>query len=139
LDYPLTRCVTARIDYASIERVWRHYLPATVVLRVATEKRVFEIVSVLLPDNESYCALDYFSWYVLRAYPAERSGRRKRKNLKRKFLKFLTGKAMVPKCGLALSAVVPLETVTKKSVAAGKSRCPSASSCSAFHKSCTME
>ena len=44
----------ARIAYASIEGVWRHYLPATVVLRVATEKCIFEIVSVLLPDNESF-------------------------------------------------------------------------------------
>ena len=51
---------TARIDYTSIERVWRHYLPATVVLRVATEKRIFEIVSVLLPDNESYRSLEEF-------------------------------------------------------------------------------
>jgi hypothetical protein len=51
---------TARVAYASIERVWRHYLPATVVLRVATETRTFEIVSVLLPDNESYRALEEF-------------------------------------------------------------------------------
>jgi hypothetical protein len=51
---------TARIAYTSIERVWRHYLPATVVLRVATEKRTFEIVSVLLPDNESYRAIEEF-------------------------------------------------------------------------------
>jgi hypothetical protein len=51
---------TARVAYASIERVWRHYLPATVVLRVATEKRTFEIVSVLLPDDESYRALEAF-------------------------------------------------------------------------------
>ena len=51
----------ARIAYASIEGVWRHYLPATVVLRVATEKCIFEIVSVLLPDNESfYRALEEF-------------------------------------------------------------------------------
>ena len=48
----------ARIAYASIERVWRHYLPLTVVLRVATEKRTFGIVSTLLPDNESYRALE---------------------------------------------------------------------------------
>jgi hypothetical protein len=50
----------ARIEYASIERVWRHYLPATVVLRPATEKRIFEIVSVLLPDDQSYRALEEF-------------------------------------------------------------------------------
>jgi hypothetical protein len=51
---------SARIAYAGIKRVWRHYLPATVVLRVATEKRTFEIVSVLLPDNESYRAIEEF-------------------------------------------------------------------------------
>jgi hypothetical protein len=51
---------TARIEYASIKRVWRHYLPATVVLRVATEKHTFEIVSILLPDNESYRAIEEF-------------------------------------------------------------------------------
>ena len=51
---------TARIDYTSIERVWRHYLPATVVLRVATEKHIFEIVSVLLPDDTSYLTLEEF-------------------------------------------------------------------------------
>jgi hypothetical protein len=50
----------ARIAYASIKRVWRHYLPGTVVLRVATEKRTFEIVSALLPDNESYRAIEEF-------------------------------------------------------------------------------
>jgi hypothetical protein len=52
---------TARIEYTSIKRVWRHYLPfKTVVLRVATEKHNFEIVSMLLPDNESYRALEEF-------------------------------------------------------------------------------
>jgi hypothetical protein len=51
---------TARIDYTSIERVWRHYLSATVILRVATEKHIFEIVSVLLPDNTSYLTLEEF-------------------------------------------------------------------------------
>jgi len=52
---------TARIEYTSIKRIWRHYLPfATVVLRVATEKHTFEIVSMLLPDNESYRALEEF-------------------------------------------------------------------------------
>jgi hypothetical protein len=50
----------ARIAYPSIERVWRHYLPLTVVLRVATEKRTFDIVSTLLPDNESYRAIEQF-------------------------------------------------------------------------------
>jgi hypothetical protein len=53
-----TRAV--RIAYASINRVWRHYLPATVVLRVATENRTFEIVSVLLPDDKSYRDLEEF-------------------------------------------------------------------------------
>ena len=51
---------TVRIAYASIERVWRHYLPFTVVLRVAAEKRTFQIVLLLLPDNESYRALEEF-------------------------------------------------------------------------------
>jgi hypothetical protein len=52
---------TARIEYTSIKRVWRHYLPfKAVVLRVATEKHTFEIVSMLLPDNESYRALEEF-------------------------------------------------------------------------------
>jgi hypothetical protein len=50
----------ARIAYLSIERVWRHYLPLTVVLRVATEKRTFDMVSTLLPDNESYRAVEEF-------------------------------------------------------------------------------
>ena len=36
-----------RIEYTSIERVWRHYLPLAVVLRVTTKTRNFEIVSVL--------------------------------------------------------------------------------------------
>src|SRR5215469_7762622 len=47
---------TARVEYVSIKRVWRHYLPFTVTLRVATENRNFEILSTLLPDNESYRA-----------------------------------------------------------------------------------
>jgi hypothetical protein len=50
----------ARIAYPSIERVWRHYLPLAVVLRVATEKRTFDIASTLLPDNESYRAIEEF-------------------------------------------------------------------------------
>ena len=51
---------TARIEYGSIKRVCRHYLPAAVVLRVATEKRTFEIVSVLLPENDSFRAVEEF-------------------------------------------------------------------------------
>jgi len=51
---------TTKIEYSSIKRVWRHYLPLTVVLRVATEKRNFEILSTLLPDNASYLALEEF-------------------------------------------------------------------------------
>jgi hypothetical protein len=51
---------TARVEYASIEHVWRHYLRAAVVLCVATKKRTFEIVSVLLPDNQSYRAIEEF-------------------------------------------------------------------------------
>ena len=50
----------ARIQYTSLKCVWRHYLPATVVLRLATEKRIFEVVSVLLPDDESYRAIEEF-------------------------------------------------------------------------------
>ena len=51
---------TARIPYSSVQGVWRHYLPATVVLRVATERRTYEIVSMLLPDRESYLAIEEF-------------------------------------------------------------------------------
>lgn len=51
---------TARIEYSSIVRVWRHYLPATVVLRVGTQNRTFDIVSVLLPDDASYHAVEEF-------------------------------------------------------------------------------
>ena len=47
-------------SYDSIVRVWRHYLPMTAVLRVATQNRTFNIVSVLMPDNESYRALEGF-------------------------------------------------------------------------------
>jgi hypothetical protein len=50
----------AKVDYRSIKRVWRHYLPFAGVLRVATEKRTYEIVSTLLPDDESYRALEEF-------------------------------------------------------------------------------
>jgi hypothetical protein len=63
---------TARIAYASIKRVWRHYLPATVVLRVATEKRTFEIASVLLPDNASYRALEDFLYLKTQENAANR-------------------------------------------------------------------
>jgi|ERR1051326_340733 hypothetical protein len=51
---------TAKIQYTSIKRVWRHYLPLTVVLRVAIENQTFEILSTLLPDNESYRAVEEF-------------------------------------------------------------------------------
>jgi len=51
---------STRVAYASIERVWRHYLPITVVLRIATAARTFQIASVLLPDDESYRALEAF-------------------------------------------------------------------------------
>jgi hypothetical protein len=51
---------TARIPYSSVQRVWRHYLPATIVLRVATERRTYEIVSMLLRDRESYLAIEEF-------------------------------------------------------------------------------
>jgi hypothetical protein len=56
---------TARIPYASIERVWRTYLPFTVVLRVATKRGKFEVVSALLPDSQSY--LDVEQFLTLRA------------------------------------------------------------------------
>ena len=51
---------TVRVPYADIQRVWRHYLPGAVVLRVATERRIFEIVSGLLPSAESYLAIEDF-------------------------------------------------------------------------------
>jgi hypothetical protein len=51
---------TARVAYSRIRRVWRHYLPLTVVLRVATEERTFEIVSTMLPNNESYRSIEAF-------------------------------------------------------------------------------
>jgi hypothetical protein len=51
----------ARIEYTSIRRVWRDYLPYyTFVLWVATEKGNFKIVPGFLPDNESYRALEEF-------------------------------------------------------------------------------
>jgi hypothetical protein len=49
---------TVRVPYSDIQRVWRHYLPAAVVLRVATERRTYEIISVLLPNAESYRAIE---------------------------------------------------------------------------------
>src|SRR5215469_16484841 len=53
---------TATIEYTSIRRVWEHYTfyYAVLVLKVTTEKQTFDIVSTLLPDNESYCALEEF-------------------------------------------------------------------------------
>jgi hypothetical protein len=63
---------TSRILYSSIQRVWRHYLPATVVLRVATERRTHEIVSMLLPDSESYLAIERF--LTAKAHENTRSG-----------------------------------------------------------------
>jgi hypothetical protein len=52
---------TAHIPYSDIQRVWRHnLLPGAVVLRIATEKHTFEIVSFLLPNAASYCAIEDF-------------------------------------------------------------------------------
>ena len=51
---------TARIEYSSIHRIWRHYLPLAVVLRVATEGRTFDLNSTLLPDNQSYRTIEEF-------------------------------------------------------------------------------
>lgn|SRR5579862_3009120 len=51
---------TTRIPYASIRRVWRTYLPGTVVLRVATKDGRFEIAATLLPDRKSYLAVEQF-------------------------------------------------------------------------------
>lgn len=51
---------TTTIAYANIRRVWRVYLPWTMVLRIATNDRGFQIVSMLLPDNESYLAVEAF-------------------------------------------------------------------------------
>jgi hypothetical protein len=51
---------TAPVPYADIQRVWRHYLPGAVVLRMATERRTFEIVTGLLPGAESYLAIEDF-------------------------------------------------------------------------------
>ncbi len=51
---------TATIGYGTLERVWRVYLPLTVVLRITTKQRCFQVVSVLLPDNASYLAVEKF-------------------------------------------------------------------------------
>lgn len=53
---------TAKIEYTSIRRVWRHYTTycAVAVLQVATENQTFDILSTFLPDNESYCGLEEF-------------------------------------------------------------------------------
>jgi hypothetical protein len=54
---------TAKIEYTSIRRVWRHYLRPNeyrFVLKVATEEQNFKIVPAFLPDNESYRALEEF-------------------------------------------------------------------------------
>jgi len=49
-----------KIPHASIRRVWRTYLPGTVLLRIATPDGKFEIPSTLLPDSESYLAVEQF-------------------------------------------------------------------------------
>ena len=51
---------TATIAYNSLERVGRVYLPLTVVLRIATKRERFQIVSVMLPDDTSYLAVEKF-------------------------------------------------------------------------------
>jgi hypothetical protein len=51
---------TAKIEYTSVRRVWRHYLYYTFVLKVATEEQTFKIVPAFLPGNESYRALEEF-------------------------------------------------------------------------------
>jgi len=62
LPIGLFQARTAKIEYTSIRHVWLHYTyyASVAVLRVATEKRTFEIVSTLLPDDESYCAVEEF-------------------------------------------------------------------------------
>jgi hypothetical protein len=52
---------TARIEYTSIRRVWRHYVRPyeyRFVLKVATEEQAFTILPAFLPDNQSYRALE---------------------------------------------------------------------------------
>ena len=54
---------TAKIEYTSIRRVWRHYVRPyeyRFVLKVATEEQAFEIRPAFLPDNGSYRALEDF-------------------------------------------------------------------------------
>lgn len=54
---------TARIEYSSIQRVWRHYVRPyeyNFVLKLATEEQAFTILPVFLPDSESYRALEEF-------------------------------------------------------------------------------
>ena len=54
---------TARIEYASIRRVWRRYVRPyeyNFVLKVATEEQAFTILPAFLPDNQSYRALEGF-------------------------------------------------------------------------------
>jgi hypothetical protein len=54
---------TARVEYTSIRRVWRHYVRPyeyNFVLKVATEEQAFTILPAFLPDNESYGALEEF-------------------------------------------------------------------------------
>ncbi len=54
---------TAKIEYSSIRRVWRHYVRPyeySFVLRVATEEQAFKILPAFFPDSESYRALEEF-------------------------------------------------------------------------------
>lgn len=54
---------TARIEYKSIRRIWRHYMRPyeyRFVLNVATEEQAFKILPAFLPNNESYHALEEF-------------------------------------------------------------------------------
>jgi hypothetical protein len=51
---------TATIPYKDLERVWRVYLPLTAVLRMATKGGRFQVVSVMLPDQASYLAVEEF-------------------------------------------------------------------------------
>jgi hypothetical protein len=54
---------TAKIEYTSIRRVWRHYIRPyefRFVLKVATGEQVFKILPAFLPNSESYRALEEF-------------------------------------------------------------------------------
>jgi hypothetical protein len=54
---------TARIEYASIRRVRRHYVRPyeyRFVLKVATEEQAFTILPAFFSDNESFGALEEF-------------------------------------------------------------------------------